>query len=46
MNKTITDLAKYLKCSQQNLYHMRKNHPKKFGLIWMGWVEYLNQKSI
>ena len=35
---TIRNLAKYLKKSESSLYHMRKNHPKQFELLWMGWT--------
>lgn len=45
MKPTITSLALYLKVSQNSLYHMRKTSPRKWALLWDGWLELLKKKE-
>ena len=44
MKPTKTNLAKYIGMTPQGLSKMKKDHPKKFALIWSGWLLYCNKK--
>ncbi len=45
MKPTIRNLAKYLKKSEQTLYHMRKVQPRQWGLLWDGWLTMCENKA-
>ncbi len=40
MKPTKTNLAKHIGMSAQGLNKMKNDHPKKFNLLWNGWLKY------
>lgn len=45
MKPTKTNLAKHIGMSPQGLNKMRVEHPKKFKLLWNGWMQYCNENK-
>lgn len=45
MKPTQTDLAKYIGITRAGITKMKKDHPKKFSLIWNGWINYLTDNK-
>jgi hypothetical protein len=37
MKPTIKNLAEYIGKSRQAVYHMKRNRPKEFEIMWLGW---------
>ena len=46
MKATITSLAKYLAMSPQNLHYLKRTHPKRFNLLWDGWLIKVKQCTV
>jgi hypothetical protein len=46
MKPTKIALAKHIGITPQGLNKMKNDHPKKFELLWMGWVAYLKQSDV
>lgn len=38
MKPTQTNLAKYLGMTKQGITKMKKERPKVFELLWLGWI--------
>lgn len=38
---TQKDLAIHIGMTPQGLTKMKKDHPKKFSLLWAGWLSYI-----
>ena len=36
---TMANLAKHIGRSKQAVYYMKRENPKQFNLLWIGWLE-------
>jgi len=45
MKPTQSSLAEYIGMSTTGLSKMKREHPKKFELIWIGWVNKCKDSS-
>jgi predicted GIY-YIG superfamily endonuclease len=39
-NPTITALAEHIGMTRQGIQKMKRDHPKKFNILWTGWIAY------
>lgn len=42
---TKLELAKHIGFTKDGIYKMKKNHPKKFNILWLGWEKYNEVKK-
>jgi hypothetical protein len=45
MKTTIKDLASYIGMTVGGIKKMKRDHPKKFDLMWRGWCDYLSEEA-
>lgn len=38
-------LANHIGITEQGLSKMKRDHPKKFKMLWMGWVEFVKDNT-
>jgi len=43
MKPTKINLCKHIDMSPQGLNKMKNDHPKKFNLLWLGWLEFIKK---
>ncbi len=42
---TQTSLAEYIGFTQVGIAKMKKNQPKKFEILWIGWLKFCEDKN-
>ena len=45
MKATIKDLARHIGLTVGGVNKMRRDHPKKFDLMWRGWCDFLREEA-
>jgi len=45
LKPTITNLAKHIGMTPQGIHKMKNDHPKKFELLWSGWMVHLAKNN-